>query len=212
MTLYVATLESRYNDELGNPFSNVFTFDVADVLPSSIVASNLAEEIWNNYVSDAGGWKAIVSAKMDADRVVVLSPFDPTVLGIYTGAVAGTRSSAAMPKWIAWSFKSERKRADIRAGFKRFGAVAEADITDGLPATGLLTILDTFATIMNTPFLVSDGIDNVEARQVIVKRIPIVVDGETVGYRMPEDPLEYEYAIAEWAFQEVSNQNTRKSG
>lgn len=211
MALYQVVLTSVVADDASNPFINSFFYVADDLLPSSVVAVNLADAFYDTVVNDAAGVKSVVATTVDLDSIVVTTPFNPTVLGIKPIAVAGLRTGTAMPRFVAWGFKSERKRADIRAGFKRFGRISETDTAGDVPSSGMLTILNAFADQMSASLSFSDGVETISAIPVIVKRIPVVVGGETVGYRLPENDLELAYSIADnWTFQSITTQNSRK--
>lgn len=212
MALYQVDLISVANDDVSNPFVNTFFYNADDLLPSSVVAVALADAFFDLVVDGAAGWKSVVQVGMDADLIRVTSSYSPTVLGLKSIAVAGLRTGGQMPRFVSWGFKSERTVANIRAGFKRVGLISESDTAGSVPAAGVLAVLEAFAASMSEALVFSDGIGTVRALPVIVKRIPVVIEGETVGYRLPTSDFELQYSIAEnWVFQSITSQNSRKS-
>lgn len=210
MTLYNVVFTAYANDDDSNPFVNAFQYDVDDVLPSSAVAQSLAQQFSDEVIIAAGGWVDVVQFGMDTESVVVTSPFDPTVLGIELPVEPGTRPGAQMPRFVAWGFKSERTRADIRAGFKRFGLISETDTAGQVPSVDALAMLNGFATVLNQTLTVSDGVSSFNARPIIVKRVKYVTADGKDAYRLPNSPLEYQYMFANWKFQAITTQSSRK--
>lgn len=211
MALYQVVLESVVLDDASNPQINSFFYNVSDILPSSIAAVNLADAFYDNVLNGAGGIKFAVQTNTDFDRIVVTSPFSPVVLGIKSIAATGQRTGSQMPRFVAWQFKSERTRADIRAGFKRFGAVSETDTSGDVPTVGMLTVLNGVASLLGATLNFDGDLGAVFGTPVIVKRIPVVVGGVTVGYRLPTDDSELEYSVADaWAYHSITTQNSRK--
>lgn len=211
MTLYLVVTEALDSGSPANPFVNAFTYDVSDVLPSSVVAQQLANNFRDQVLSGTDGWEDIVRATTTIQRVIVTSPFNPSVLGINTTPLSGNRPTPSMPRFVAWGFKSERTRADIRAGFKRFGVLSEGDTVGDAPSGSMLLILDAFADKMSAVLEVSDGIDDYTATPVIVKRIAYETPEGNTAYRLPESPTEYQYMTCNWAFQSITTQNSRKA-
>lgn len=212
MALYQLVLSLIDNSQSNNEFINSFFYDVDDLLPSSIVASSLATEFHDQVVDGAGGIMSVLQTATVARLIVVTSPFDPTVLSISNINLVGLRAGTAMPKFVAWGFKSQRTRADIRAGFKRFGRISESDTAGDVPNGTALGLLNTLAGTLQTNLNPSDGVSSFIARPVIVKRIKYTSPSGNPAYRLPNDPLEYEYSVADnWGFDEITTQNSRKA-
>jgi len=211
MTLYVLTTVCNQSADYSNRFINVFTYDVNDFLPSSAVANDLANS-FNNIVGDAAsGMTSILHTSMELEGITVYSPWDPTVLGILLSGATGTRTGTATNRFTAWGFKSQRIRADIRAGFKRFGIISEGDTSGNVPTVGMTTILNSFATSMDTVLTVSDGVSSYTATPIICKRIPYTTPGGSTAYRFPNPGVEYQYATTNWTFQAITSQVSRKN-
>lgn len=211
MALYQIVQEIIDSTDLSNPFVNVYTYDVSDILPSSLVALALADAFRSQVLTGTDGWEDIVRATSSTERLVVTSPFDPTVLGINTTPVAGNRPAPSMPRFVAWGFKSERTRADIRAGFKRFGRVAEGDTNGDVPTGTFQAVLDGFADKLSAELLVDAVGTEYGAAPVIVKRIKYTTEGGSEAYRLPNSPLEYQFMVASYSFQAITTQNSRKA-
>lgn len=211
--LYTATLVAD-RSSIGNDYVNVFQFDVDDVLPSSAVATALANSIWLNYIQNGAAVQpiaAIVHSSTIFRSVTVKCPFDPSVLGIKTGTQAGGRSGDVMPNFVAWRFKQPRKRGDIRHGFKAFGAVSEADVTGGLPATAMVSVINAASARLCSILSISDGVSTYSATPVIAGRIEYTPSPGRKAYRFPESPAEYRfYTAVDWGFYLLSTQNSRK--
>lgn len=211
MTLYVAAFESVRGTDTSNPFVQVFMYDVNDLLPSSAVALSLAEAVDLQIVQETNGWENLVSTNMVGSRIIVTSPFDPTVLGIRSVTAVGARPGNSAPRFVSWGFKSERTRADIRAGFKRVGEISETDINGDVPTLAMLTILEGFAANLSAELEVSDGVSAFSAIPVVVKRVKYITPEGRDAYRLPNDPSEYAFSFAtNWTFQAVTSQNSRK--
>lgn len=211
MTLYQIVTEATYNDTPGNDFVNVYTYDVNDVVPSSINAFFLTEAFYTTVVDDAAGWKSVVTANMDMNRIVTTAPQFPTVVAVKPVFVTGSRTGQPLPLFNAWSFKSERTRADIRAGFKRYGTISETDVSGFVPATGMLTVLEAFAGILSAELEFTTPGGDFIATPIIVKRVKYTTPSGSVAYRMPQpgDPYEFSQAV-NWVYDSVTSQNSRK--
>lgn len=212
MTLFAVTLEGEITGESFNPFVNVFTYDLNTILPDAETCLTFATAFWNRIVTGTGALETIVSAATIFTRVVVTVPADPSALGIFTDTVVGDRTGPSLPRFVAWGFKSERKDARIRAGFKRFGLVAEADTAGSEPATTFVAALDTFAENMSAPIEFSTTAGGFIATPVIVKRVAYTTSSGSTAYRLPTGLDPYVYYVADnWDFQTVTTQNSRKS-
>lgn len=211
MSLYIVTLSGHYGTETGNPFVNVFTYNVDDILPTSALATSLANEFASVVVDSTAGLKTILQGSATLDSIIVTCPFNPSVLGVEIIAVVGSRAGGAMPRFVAWGYKSERTRGDIRSGFKRFGAISESDTSGTEPTAAMLVVLGDFADQLNTTLGVDDGVSSYSAVPVIVKRVAYTTPSGNTAYRMPESPSEYVYMNAEWVFQSITSQNSRKA-
>lgn len=212
MSLYQVILTAVDTATPQNPFVNAFYYDVNDVLPSSGVALALAEKFSEVVLDDTSGIPATLVPATVQQSVVVTCPFDPTVIGIDVINIPGVRTGTAMPRFVAWGFKQQRLRADIRAGFKRFGRISESDTGGDVPTPGMLTALNTLASVISTELTVLFGPDEFTATPVIVKRIPYVTPEGNDAYRLPNSPLEYQfYQAMTWNFQAITTQNSRKN-
>lgn len=212
MTLYQVIATAIDGVAFNNPLVSAFYYDVDDLLPSSAVAADLANEFDGAVLDVTSGIPSVINAATAYQSVVVTSPFDPTVLGIKVVNKVGQRTGTAMPLFVAWGFKSQRTRADIRAGFKRFGRLSEGDTSGELPSAGILTALNTLATVLSQQLLVTDGVSEFRAVPVIVKRVKYVTEEGNDAYRLPNSPLEYQFSRAEnWDFDKITTQNSRKA-
>lgn len=212
MTLYQVIAQAVDGTAFNNPIVSAFYYDVDDLLPSSAVATDLADQFDAVVLDTVAGIPSVLHAATAYQSVVVTSPFDPTVLGIEVVNKVGQRAGTAMPLFVAWGFKSQRTRADIRAGFKRFGRVTEADTGGELPTAGALTVLNTLAGTLSQQLVVTDGVSEFRAIPIIVKRIKYVTPEGNDAYRLPTSPLEYQFSRAEnWNFDRITTQNSRKN-
>lgn len=212
MTLFVVTLEGEITGESFNPFVNVFTYDLNTILADSETCLTFAQAFWQRIVTGTGALETIVSLATIFTRVVVTVPSDPSALGIYTDTVVGDRTGSGMPRFVAWGFKSERKDARIRAGFKRFGLVSESDTAGSEPSSTFLPALETFADNMSVPIEFNTSAGGFIATPVIVKRVPYTTPSGSTAYRLPTGLDPYIYYVADnWDFQALTTQNSRKS-
>lgn len=212
MTLFAVTLEGEITGESFNPFINVFTYDVNTILVDAETCLTFAEAFWQRIVTGTGALETIITTATILTRVVVTVPSDPSALGIFTDTVTGDRTGASLPRFVAWGFKSERKDARIRAGFKRFGLVAEGDTAGSDPSSTFVPALDTFAENMSAPISFNTSAGGFLATPVIVKRVPYTTPSGSTAYRLPTGLDPYVYYVADnWDFQALTTQNSRKS-
>lgn len=211
MSLYVVTLEAVDSFDASNPLVNVFTYDLPDFGPDSLGAQSLGETFVDLVVDNEDGLASILHPATIFKRITVTCPADDSVLWVQTLDIDGVRSGTAAPRFVAWGFKQERGRGDMRAGFKRFGRISEADTSGDNPATGVPTLLNNVATRMSTGMFVETSMGQGFALPVIVKRIKYVTESGKDAYRFPNatDPYVF-YQATTWAFQAITTQNSRK--
>lgn len=129
---------------------------------------------------------------------------DPTKFAVL-GSVSvlnGDRTGDPMPRFVAWKYQLTRAVRGQRHGYKRYGAISEADVTAGAPNAGVLAALEAHRVALKDP-LMFGAIDM--WFPVILVRPPI--DPVT------EEPMDvpwdsHEFVAAQ--VQSVTTQNTRK--
>lgn len=123
---------------------------------------------------------------LDASRfhVRTLSPTVP-------GGAGGDR----MPDFNAWGFQYNRAVRGQRSGAKRFSAIVEGDVTNGLPTSGALAALNTLAGVLGSPIMIG----------IVETWFPVIL------VRPPRGSTVWtSHAIAGVTFRRVTTQNTRK--
>jgi hypothetical protein len=139
---------------------------------------------------------AVLHARTSFNRVEVFNVtnglgYSNTVI---SPAIVGSVSGDSNNGFMAWSFVSPRKITGQRNGYKRLSIVAEASISDGEAASGILTALAAAATAMSTPlnFGLIDWFPQILHRPV---------------------PNSYPWSSRDadnWSYQKVTTQNSRK--
>lgn len=212
MSLYSVTVSSSLSGSLDNPAVNVFTYDVDDFIPSSEVAAELAQVVYDEIVAGAGGMKDLFVTGWTVGReVVVRAPQVPSVLAVLLVGTGGTRAGQQMPRFATWSFKQPRQRGDMRAGFKRVGVVSESDVAGDQPVAGYTATLTGFATLMSTVLALSTSGGALTATPNIVQRIKYTTEDGKTAYRLPAPGDPYvSYPARAWSFVKLTTQNSRK--
>jgi hypothetical protein len=65
-----------------------------------------------------------------------------------TPAVVGSRPGDKMPVFVSWGFKYQRATVGKRSGGKRFGPIAESDVSDGTAVVGFRPTLDSLSSTL----------------------------------------------------------------
>lgn len=130
--------------------------------------------------------------------------------GASLDSVAGTATTADLiSKFNAHSFRLQRARRDMRHGFKRIAGPTEGQYTNGIPASGMVTLAGTFMSNVCTVNWVNATHGTV--RPVVVKRIKYVTPSGKDGYRLPTSDEELKfYAVTSASFHGLTTQNSRK--
>lgn len=212
MTLYVVTTEAVDGFDLSNPFVNTFTYDIPDFGPDQLGAQSLAEMFIDLVIDNEDGIASVLHPSTVFNRITVQTPADDSILWVQALNIPGTRTGTAMPRFVAWGFKQERGRGDMRAGFKRFSRITETDTSGDQPHPNAVILLNNLATRMSTGIFVETSLGQGFAIPIIVKRIKYVTEGGAEAYRFPNatDPYIF-YQATTWAFQKITTQNSRKS-
>jgi hypothetical protein len=125
----------------------------------------------------------------------------------------GGGTTESLPPFVAYGFRSDRTRSDVRRGFKRFTGVLE----DQIQATGysLATITELQTEIGDKlgEQLQAVGTDPIYLPGV-VGRIKYEVEPGKFAYRLPENPAETKFMYTtNWVLQsQPTTQNSRKIG
>lgn len=110
--------------------------------------------------------------------------------------VVGTRSGDSEPNFNAWGFRYNRVAAGTRNGYKRFGVIAESDVSDGVAASAFLATLTSAATTLGTPIHL--GIIDTWFPVVLQRKPPHVFPWTSTD-------------IGSVTYQVVTSQNSRKN-
>lgn len=210
MSYYNMVLTSYDTASLINPQVNTFQYLSPQGVPDALEANAIADAFYDQVINAADGIKSIVTTFTHLKGLVVTAPFNPEVLAVRTFDVVGLRGGTNMPNFVSWGFKSDRTRADIRAGFKRFGRVSETDTSGDVPTAGMVGVLDDFALVLNTALDFTIGGVPVQSNQIIVKRIKYIAPSGKPAYRLPEGSDKFDYSPVNWEFQRITTQNSRK--
>lgn len=124
--------------------------------------------------------------------------FDTKTLGV-TGLVAGD----AMPSFVAWEFEYVRLSRAVNNGRKAIGLVSEASVTSGEADPGILTDLNSLATIFSAPVVAASLAAQWDPR--IYRRPGTYASGVVA-------PPGQFFGIVDVRYRRVSTQNTRKTG
>jgi hypothetical protein len=160
----------------------------------------------NDLVHENQHFTSIVANLRDADSFALISG---EILFI-TPAINGVASGDAMPPFVCWTYKYLRETTAFRHGFKRFGALAEGQQLNGLPASSMITPLTNFAITLSAPleaWTLSGGVPDAQvtaaAAEVVV---PARIRSDTLL-----DPVLYS-VVPQVVFDRVGSQNSRKFG
>lgn len=114
---------------------------------------------------------------------------------------AGLVAGDAMPPFVAWTFQLTRPNASFRHGYKRIGAVCEADQLRGIPTDDALDRLNDFADVLKGDIKLNDALINAPYMELaLVQRIK---NGQ------PVDPDVW-YKPSTVVFKKIGSQNSRK--
>lgn len=216
--IFQATLQGVYETTLQDT-NNVF-FYRQETANTSIQTDSvsLAAAFYDNMLSSVSAETPLVnimSAECSYRRLYVINLFEPTDFYDWTftdpidGAVGGEFAS----NLLAWSFRSNRTRRDIRRGFKRFPGVAETQLEGNSITAAAEEAAENIATQLGETIQYSVyAPDSALFAPVVVKRIKEISTEGEITYRLPEDIGEAVYSPASaWEFRGVTSQRTRKA-
>lgn len=150
------------------------------------------------------------------DTIEVINAFDPTEIYVTSSLPVANGSVTVtdiMAIFLAWEFRTQRQRRDIKRGYKRFSGLDESVVANNAPTAGMLTTLNALGTGMSTPIQYSVFPLTPTFEPVIVKRIPYVTPEGNDAYRLPNSAVEMgsNYYAAVFTYTRISTQNTRKT-
>lgn len=212
MAQYQITLEGRTTSPIGEATRNVWFYDTS-TLVASFDESIALELAFEQQVFPA--IKAITSTTQVYLAIKVYELFQRQFFKeqFFVPAQVGGRAGDLNPPFVAWGFRHIRQRGDMKNGYKRFAGVAETDVVGGAATAAAIVLLNALATAMNAVLTYTVAGNPESASGVIVKRVPVVVNGQIVSYRLPASIAEYVfYSATAWQYQWVTTQNTRKVG
>jgi len=192
---------------------NTFDYITTSLLPSSEEASELNAEFIGNVLTPI---KNTLSTGWAGSSIYTIAPYSPDVFAqvLFTpGSQVGARSGDQMPRFVAWGFKCGRLRRDIKDGAKRLSPISEGDQVGGTPLAATLILLAAAATAMKSVLTLEYVAGSSAASPAIIKRTRTTNADGSYSYHLPHgmEPLVY-YEATQWTFDEITTQNTRKTG
>lgn len=175
---------------------NVFFYEcvAGGTADSEALASLIRDNIVNNLVDIQN--EGVVHRNIYVENLDDYTDF--FTLTLTTGNV-GTISGQGLPPYAAWSFILERASRLVRNGHKRIVGVSEASQSNGLPISGILSLLADTGTALAASFADSD--DNIYVPRIAHRT---VVPHVSTTYLL--------YPIASASFTAIGTQNSRKFG
>lgn len=201
----------------GQLCQNKYNFATLEAGASAITAQALC-------LGFADGWFPVINDVLTqstvGQSVYARNLYDPTDFFEDTANVAnGAVSSDALPSFVAWSFRSNRGRTDMRRGYKRFPGVPETFVSAGVATAGALVELGQIAALMDDPLVLFDEGSPVSLLLAILGR-------EKYLPNPTEEPDNWQYRYFEteaaqrekmffptdWDYMGLTTQRTRKIG
>lgn len=147
--------------------------------------------------------------------VEVRNLYNPLEFGSYTFApnTGGDVTGETLPKFVAWSLRSQRMPRGVHRASKRIGGLGEAALNSGIATAPMLTALQNLCTAMELPLLYDvSGVGNIWRLDMTnVQRIKYTTSSGREDYRLPENQTEgNDFLIDTWEYRGVSTQNSRK--
>jgi len=147
----------------------------------------------------------IVSDKVTFRQIDVsehVSGFAVGTLLLTTGNV-GLRSGDTAPLFNAFAFKSQRTSREVPSAHKRFGAIAEGDVTNGVVSGGLSTDIADLSAALAFPFTATNG-GTTDLYPVAISRVDT-----TVTPHVPRANPVFEATLT-WGYSKVTSQVSRR--
>lgn len=212
--LYLLTL---FGDIMGQQTVNTFTYyQVSAETSAETSAHVLAEAFIDAFVQAGIGFcSGGISQEQSYTAVRVVNLFedvsDFAEIALPTTA-KGASTDAAMPPFVAYSFRTPWLGSGVRRGFKRFGGVRETVVTNGVIEPAAIADLQSeIGDALAQPLSVGNG----DYQHVVVRRVK-TLDPETgkYSYDYPTNVGElYQVEPSVWVIQpNISTQNSRKFG
>jgi hypothetical protein len=189
MTMLIMLKMTSEQNPLFNKNLNVFGY-------KSFVA--VADEL-NEFLTQFHTQVApkIVDVMNDATFITYYEAFELNGTGYANKSVVvqGTRAGNYEPDFVTWGFRYQRKFQGDRSGAKRFGWVADADVSNGIATGSIVAKLATLATALNAPIM--EGI--------VETWFPVILERP----KNPSDPWA-SHDVSAVLYTGVTTQNTRK--
>jgi len=163
-------------------------------------------EAINDICHELQHFTSIVANLRDADTFSLVSGENLFIIP----AINGVGSGEAMPPFVCFTFKFLRETTAFRHGFKRFGAVGEGAVSNGVPATAIVSFLTGVADSLSAPleaWTLSGGSPDT---QVTAAAAEVVVPAR-IRSDTPLNPVLYS-VVPQVVFDRVGSQNSRKFG
>lgn len=148
---------------------------------------------------------AVVSTVTVFDQIDV----EEHVSGSAVGSLAliadnvGLRGGDPMPKFVAWGFKSQRTDRYVPSAHKRFGALSEADVVDGVADGARLAGLNELALALGQAFA------GTPSARTELYPVAVSLRDTSVDPSVPRLVPQFQPADV-WSFQKVTSQVSRR--
>lgn len=191
------------------PMDCVFFYQDTSVPGNLGTAQSLAEAFQDGIPIP---WSMVASADVQYITTRVRNLFDPLDIGEVFDIVPGDIVSETSVAFVAYAYRTNRVRTDIRRGQKRFPGVPEGWVQHGVIEGDHTVDLDALAAAISTTLQdIADS--NVLYTPIIVGRI--LFTNPTTGkeqYRLPVSQSEMAanfYAANTWLFHKITHQSSR---
>jgi len=221
----IVTVGVYQQQEIVNRWNYIAASDAGAVSNSLLLAQGFGatiDQVPPVNTNIIGKWLETVSSLFTLTEVNVRDVYSPTdfyaapMIPPAPGALAGE----AQAPFVAFGFRTNRVRADIRRGQKRFVGVRESDMeSGGGVVAGVLTNLNALGVMMTNDIVVVEGATTHTFSPCVVGREKYTVPGTTpprYAYRYYEDEAEQLTFIAlgmQWTpYTTVRSQVSRQYG
>jgi hypothetical protein len=205
--IFQLTLTGSYQDKTIN---NVFFYGQLNPNASPTVSSSLA--LISGFVEDVlPSLNACLSDELTWTNIEAFNLFDFADFASDASFSnnAGLFNGTPVAPFMAYEYRANRARRDVRNGYKRFAGVCEEILDGTFIAPAYFGTFNTAGVALTNTVTYSGAVGTPSFQGCIVKRIRVDTAG-VISYRLPVSQAEATVYVAEWSIVRVTTQSSRK--
>lgn len=192
MPLWKVTLRSYFVGDETNPYYNVFGYKTNTPIVNEV--QELADR-FRDFKVPAIATVVVSGTRFDYVAVENIGGGVDYAERTIVPAIDGERTGPSMPRFVAAGFEYRRDEVGQRSGAKRFGRVAETDVSYNDPTGPYTAVCDALALILAEPIQVG----------LVDIFFPVILERPAISGGIWGD-----HGISGVLFKRITTQNSRK--